>query len=272
MTQLFCVVGDPISHSLSPLIHNGWHRDLGINAEYAAAEVPKGDFAEALGTFTRENFCGLNVTLPHKVAALQASTSHSPDCARIGAANTLIRIETNQWHAHNTDVSGFRDAVTARWGDIRGASALIIGAGGAARGVCAALSDLGVSISIANRTRERAEDLCRDLGLEGLRVLPLDAVTSDSVASNLFVNCLSVGHDGTHLQLPQGHGRMFFDISYGKAAAPTLNHATRQGWQTEDGLAMLVGQAADSFELWHGVAPDRANAMTRCRAALEAIS
>ena len=272
MTALLGVVGDPISQSLSPLIHNGWHRDHGIDAKYMAFQVADGAFDDALGTLTRQGVRGFNITAPHKLAAFQAADLRTEACEMIGAANTMTMMPDGQWRAHNTDLGGFRSALVDWMGDPSGRTALVLGAGGASRAVCVGLLQLGVRISIANRTRERALELATLLSLPASEVVSLDALDDPGRGDDLVVNCLSLGHVGGELALPEGQGRHFYDISYGKAADPTLKHAEDRGWQTLDGLSMLVGQAAEAFELWHGQVPDRALAMQRCRTALEAVS
>lgn len=268
-SQLYAVVGDPVSHSLSPLIHNRWMREAGIDAHYSAIHLQAADAAPSLRLLVRE-YAGLNVTLPHKRAALAASASASTEARAVGAANTLMR-ERSGWRAHNTDVAGFADALTAAAGDdLTGKRVVLIGAGGAARAVTLHLSQLGVQLVIANRSPANADALARDLAPEA-RSVGLDQLASEAAGAAVIVNSASLGHAGASLpDLPPGKDRPFLDLSYGKAAEPALMQAREAGWAAHDGLAMLVGQAAEAFRIWFGLSPDTRGALDACRAAVAA--
>lgn len=270
MTKLLGVIGDPIAHSLSPLIHNGWLRDLGFDATYEAMHVPQGAFSSALKTLEKRDCLGVNVTLPHKAAALLAARQASETARRIAAANTLTYLGDGSWRADNTDVPGFIEAL----GRLNAARdhALILGAGGSARAIVHALSEHGISLSIINRTLSKAETLAADLGAEDTQTGAIDQYKEYIDSATIVVNTTSMGHGGHILDLPDGDGRTFFDISYGKISAPQLSHAQARGWQTKDGLTMLVAQAAFSFKIWFGEMPDIESGLRRCRAALEAVS
>jgi len=215
---------------------------------------------------------GLNVTLPHKESVIPLSVKISPLVAVVGAANTLTRHENGGWIAENTDVGGFDNDFREFLGmDYHGGRILVLGAGGAARSVVRALHRGGADLVIANRTLERAEDICRVLAIPMKRAITLDQVIDSSVYADAVVNCLSLGHLGGAIDIAESEGDPFYDISYGQAAEPALALAQRRGWRVRDGLGMLVGQAALSFEIWHGQAPDRDAALKRCRTALEGL-
>jgi shikimate dehydrogenase len=270
-TKLFAVVGDPVAHSLSPLIHNRWIAEAGIDAVYAALHLRSDAASADLAALGRAGFAGLNITLPHKTAALQASARQSPEASLIGAANTLARENDGEWRAHNTDLEGFSYALAHVAGDnLAGKPIVLIGAGGAARAAVVHLAAQGADLAIVNRSRERAEALASDLA-------PTASVGELSdlshLAANAFaiVNSASLGHAGEALpSLPAGRGRAFLDMSYGKAAAAAMSAARDAGWSPSDGLRMLVGQAAAAFRIWFGVSPDVAGALEVCRAAVEA--
>ncbi len=270
MTKLLGVIGDPIAHSMSPLIHNGWIRDMGIGAAYEALRVPEGEFNKALKTIEKRDCLGLNVTLPHKQVAAAIANEVSAATRAIGAANTLTQQAPGFWRADNTDAPGFMYAV----GDIdeRADRVLLLGAGGSARAIAYALSAHGVPWRVLNRTKDKAERLAREFGGGATESGALNQYKEYIESATIVINTTSMGHDGSILDLPDGMGRTFFDISYGKVSAPQLNHARAQGWQTRDGLTMLVAQAAYSFEIWFGERPDMEAGLRRCRAALEAIS
>ncbi len=268
MTKLLGVIGDPISHSLSPLIHNGWLRDLKIDATYEAMHVPAGELPTALKTLETRNVHGLNVTLPHKHDALAACAESTEAAARIGAANTLTFKGPGQWHADNTDAPGFLRAL----GQTAGANdhVLILGAGGSARAIVFALTNQKTRVTILNRTVAKASRLAEELGDQTTAFGPIDQYNEYIDSATTIVNTTSMGYSGDVLSLPSGDGRIFFDISYGKIAAPQIDHAGSMGWQVKDGLTMLVAQAAFSFESWFGVMPDFQKALERCQRAVRA--
>nr|WP_070960872.1 shikimate dehydrogenase [Hyphomonas sp. Mor2] len=270
MTKLLGVIGDPIAHSLSPIIHNGWLRDMGFDATYEAMHVPKGEFTRALKTLEKRDCLGVNVTLPHKGAALLAANMVSDAAQKIQAANTLTYLGESEWRADNTDAPGFMEAL----GRVNPDSdrAVILGAGGSARAIVHALSVCGVNLAILNRTVSKAEALAGDLGDENAVGASIDLYTEYIESATIIINTTSMGHEGRVLELPDGRGRTFFDISYGKISAPQLQHAAEKGWQVKDGLTMLVAQAAFSFKIWFGEMPDLDSGLRRCRAALEAVS
>lgn len=270
MTKLLGVIGDPIAHSLSPVIHNGWLRDMGFNAVYEAMRVPEGELPSALKTLEKRDCLGLNVTLPHKAEALRCASEASDTAQQIGAANTLTFLGGGAWRADNTDVPGFLEALGAL--DPEQDRAIVLGAGGSARAIVHALSVCGIELSILNRTRAKAATLAEEFGSVGTKSDSIDQYKEYLESATIVINTTSMGHDGSVLDLPDGKERTFFDISYGKISAPQLDHAAARGWQVKDGLTMLVAQAAFSFEIWFGEMPDLEAALKRCRAALEAVS
>lgn len=270
MTHLLGVVGDPVAHSLSPFIHNGWLRAHQIDAVYSAFEVKAGELVSGLDALARQGVIGLNVTLPHKEEAMRLASSVSGTAHRLGAVNFLVRRD-NGWIGDNTDAPGF--GLTLDFGeiDVAGRNVFLLGAGGSARAVASVLADRGARLTICNRTIGRAETLARDLA-PGARVRSLEEGLRKLSSAALVVNTLSLGHSGGRLELPRSSGGIFYDISYGKGAAAALAEARQNGWRALDGLGMLVAQAAISFEHWFGVKPDMAEAHARCRKLVEATS
>lgn len=270
MTKLLGVIGNPISHSLSPLIHNGWLRDHHIDASYEAMHVPDGEFSTALKTLESRDIVGVNVTLPHKHAAFASASQATEAAARIRAANTLSFKGPGTWHADNTDAPGFM--LTLGGVDPDKDHVLILGAGGSARAIVFALTNEGVPLTILNRTVSKAAALVEDLGGKDAVSAPIDQYPEYIEGATIVINTTSMGYGGDILSLPAGEDRTFFDISYGKIAAPQIEHAISKGWRVKDGLTMLVAQAAYSFEIWFGEMPDLDAGLRRCQNALKAVS
>ncbi len=272
-TQVLGVVGDPVAHSLSPLIHNRWIADAGLDAVYAAFHLKSHSAADDLRALARAGLKGLNITLPHKIAALQAADDASDLARRIGAANTLAADGSGSgsgsgWIAHNTDAAGF----AAQWragtgaGQAGGSRVVLIGAGGAARAALCWLKDEGAAVAIVNRTPENADRLAQELGIEDVDVGALDQLARLATDADVVVNSASFGHAGAPPpDLGDGKARVFLEMSYGKAAAPMIARAQASGWRVEDGLSMLVGQAAEAFRIWFGIEPDVEAALRLCR-------
>ncbi|MBI1360645.1 MAG: shikimate dehydrogenase [Alphaproteobacteria bacterium] len=266
-TRLYGVVGDPIAHSLSPLIQNRWIQEAGIDAVYVALHLQSREPAADFKALARAGFCGLNVTLPHKGAAFDAAVRTGPNAEHLGAANTLVREDDGGWTAHNTDVDGFELALEEAAGKrLAGKRIVLIGAGGAARAAALVIAAKGASLAIVNRTEARAVTLGEELA-PAAEIWGMDALHRLAGEADAVINSASLGHAGQALPaLPPGGGRPFLDMSYGKAAARTLAAASKAGWKTHDGLRMLVGQAAAAFRLWFGQSPDAESALAACRA------
>ena len=255
------VFGHPVAHSLSPRIHAAFGTQSGHTVDYRAIDAAPELFAAALQDFAAEGGTGANVTLPLKEAAYALANTCSERARRAGAVNTLIR-EGEAWHGDNTDGTGLVRDLTDRQGlDLRGRRTLLIGAGGAARGVAPALLDAGVDgLTIVNRTASRTDALADALG-DPARVHPRYLEQLDEMGEfDLIVNATSAGRAGTVPDLPRslvGMRTVAVDLSYGEAAVPFLAWARAHGCRTMiDGLGMLVEQAAESFALWHGLRPE----------------
>jgi len=212
---------------------------------------------------------------------LALSGTVTPRAKAIGAANTLWRPGDGTWHADNTDAPGFLATLGGLLdAPLKGQCVLVLGAGGAARAIVNALHTEGASILLANRTLSRAEALISEYQLEKQPLVngqTHKAVTLKSGLDQLksvdfVVNTTSLGYHGETFNLPQGAGKLFYDISYGQAAEGILTDAIRSGWNTQDGLSMLVYQAAFSFERWFGMMPDVPSGLDRVRRTIEAAS
>ncbi len=264
---LYGVVGHPVTHSLSPRIHAFWYEQLGTHAIYSALDMIEGSARDDIQALARAGFSGLNVTLPHKISAFEACSELSDAASKIGAVNTLIRKDVDQsriWLGDNTDWTGFLwslDRVLTQ--PVK--NVVLIGAGGAARAVAFALKSRGMQITLLNRTVEKAKTLAEELDLDITDLTDLQNLSERCASAPLVVNTISLGHSGGKLSLPETQSGVFIDISYGVAADATLKTASENGWTTEDGLPMLIGQAADAFKLWFGVDPDRESALDAAR-------
>lgn len=260
MTARYAVFGHPVVHSLSPRIHAAFGTQLGIAMQYAAIDAPPEDFANALGAFAAGGGLGANITLPHKERALALCTEASDRARRAGAANTLSR-RNGQWHGDNTDGVGLvHDLTERRRLDLRGRRVLMLGAGGAARGVSPALLDAGIGeLWVVNRTSERADALADALGEPGRVHTRYWSDLGNQGAFDMIVNATSAGRSGG-IELPFSlttSRTLAVDLSYGEAAGPFLAWARAAGCEHAfDGIGMLVEQAAESFAIWHGKRPD----------------
>lgn len=261
-TVRYAVFGHPVSHSLSPRIHAAFARQTGIPLAYTAIDAPPHEFVSALDRFVGEGGKGANVTLPLKEAAFAICTRTSERARRAGAVNTLSWND-GQWHGDNTDGIGLVRDLTGRNGlDLRGRRALMLGAGGAARGVAPALLDAGVSeLIVVNRTPERADALIDAMGEPDRALSRYWQDLGDIGDFGLIVNATSAARDGGEdfdlpftLTTPR---TLAVDLNYGEASIPFLAWAKAAGCRDAvDGLGMLVEQAAEAFEAWHGTRPD----------------
>jgi shikimate dehydrogenase len=251
------VIGDPIAHSKSPLIHRFWLDALGIDGDYRATHVRPAELAAYFEDRRADPaWRGCNITVPHKEAALV----HVPDPGgirdSIGAINTVFRDDQGAVAGTNTDAAGFWSPISAI--ELSGRPVVVIGAGGAARAVLFALSRIGVGpVTILNRTPLKAAGLLAAFGLNG-RVAPLTAPLPPAA---LLVNTSTLGMAGQpplDLDLsPLPDDAIVYDIVYAPLRTGLLQAAEDRGLDTIDGLEMLIGQAALAFELFFGVAPPR---------------
>lgn len=257
----YAVFGHPVSHSLSPRIHAAFGKQTGIALEYTAIECAPEDFADAVAAFAAQGGRGANVTLPHKQAAANLCSELSERAQRAGAVNALAR-RGDGWFGDNTDGAGLVRDLTGRHGlDLRARRTLLIGAGGAARGIAPSLLDAGIGdLYIVNRDPQKADALADLLGEPG-RVHPRYFDDLGNLGNfELIVNATSAARGSGLPTLPMSlvdSRTACVDLSYGEAAIPFLAWARAAGARHAiDGLGMLVEQAAESFALWHGVRPD----------------
>ena len=254
------VLGHPIGHSLSPLIHNYWIRKYGIDAEYSAIDAA----TERLGTTVREladkGYAGFNVTLPHKTAIMEYCESIDDKARAIGAVNTVV-IRDGSLYGTNTDAFGFLENLKEQCPAWRASDgpALVLGAGGAARAVLYALTEDGVpEIILANRTEEKAREMVESFQGRNIRVLPWAQRNMAAGEARLIVNTTSLGMKGQDkLEIDLGGTRgVVCDIVYKPLMTEILLQAQGKNIPVVTGLGMLLHQARPAFHHWFGIMPD----------------
>lgn len=267
MTDRYAVVGNPISHSKSPLIHAEFARQTGQNLAYEAILAPLDGFAETVRKFQAEGGKGLNVTVPFKREAWRLATRLT-ERARLAEAVNTLRFEVDgAILGDNTDGAGLTRDIRENLGiDIEGRRVLLMGAGGAARGVLLPLLEHKPGeLTIANRTPEKAVELARHFAPYG-QVEGGDYARLAGRQFDIVINATSSSLSDALPPLPRGvfaEGALAYDMMYGKGLTPFLQFAQDNGAaHLSDGLGMLVEQAAESFLLWRGVRPETAPVIT----------
>ncbi|NWJ23133.1 shikimate dehydrogenase [Rhizobium sp. RM] len=263
LTMNAFVVGYPIKHSRSPIIHSHWLKTFGIDGTYRSVEVSPDAFAAFISDLKEQRsdgFVGGNVTIPHKEAAFKLADRPDTLAEELGAANTLW-FENGKLCATNTDGYGFVSNLDDRhsgWDKIK--SAVVLGAGGASRAIIQSLRNRGIAeIHVLNRTEERARELADRFGKQVFSH-SMSALSEVMKGAGLFVNTTSLGMDGTeapHFDFSRlSDGAVVTDIVYVPLKTPILRMAEEQGIATVDGLGMLLHQAKPGFEKWFGKIPE----------------
>ena len=256
-TLLAGIAGWPVAHSRSPRLHGFWLRKYNIDGAYVPLPIRPENFALAVRGLRAAGFRGMNVTQPHKLAAFEVCDIVDATARRAGVVNTIV-FSDEGIRGSNTDGSGFVAHLRASGVEPRGKSVLLLGAGGGARAVAAALLDAEASVSIVNRSRDRAEALARDLpGLAVVDWARRDAALADRA---ILVNATSLGMKGNpplEIDLARAPADMAVaDIVYVPLETPLLATARRRGLRAVDGLGMLLHQAGVGFKAWFGVEPE----------------
>ncbi len=257
-----------MAHSLSPQVHKYFAAQLGFELDYKMFDVPEDAFDDCVHAFFRTGGTGLNITLPYKLNALRYSDVLTPRAQLAGAVNAMCRDDNERIEGDNADGAGFvRDLVSNHTIDVASCRVLLLGAGGAARGVLAALAESGcTSMTIENRTRARAESLLEDLS-EHLTASIADAGAPAEQPFDLVINATSAGLSNERPPVHPsaiGDATICCDLIYGPEAQTFLQWAREQAAaKTIDGWGMLVEQAAECFERWHGVRPDTAELIAK---------
>lgn len=267
----YAVLGQPVTHSKSPQIHKAFAEQLGIVLSYEAIEVAPEQFTATLQRLHAEGYQGLNITLPHKLAAFEACAEKSERAAVAGSVNTLTRTGAG-WRGDNTDGVGLiRDLKENLKLTLSSKKILLLGAGGAVRGILKPLLDEKPGeLTLSNRNPWKPEMIAAEFKPYG-NIRPCTHIALKGDRFDLIINATSAGHQGEMVKLP---GQLLaedgacYDLSYGKAFEPFKTWALSQGSKLiSDGLGMLVEQAAASFELWRNVSPKTASVLGRLRTA-----
>ena len=268
------VIGNPIAHSRSPSIHAAFALATGQSIVYERILAPADGFVATVDAFRAQGGRGLNITLPFKQDAYAYATERTPRAEAAGAVNTLV-FSADGVLGDNTDGIGLLRDLARLGVSLAGASVLVLGAGGAARGALAALLDSGCGrLAVANRTPERAVALAADPLLAGVEAVTIEAL--ESLTVDIVINATSGGLQGERLAVPDAllrGARLAYDMVYAAHATPFVQQAQAAGCPLRvDGLGMLVEQAAESFRVWRGVMPETEPVLQAMRAELAGSS
>jgi 3-dehydroquinate dehydratase/shikimate dehydrogenase len=276
-TQVYGVMGDPVSHSLGPLIHNHAFRAAGMNAVYLPFRVPRGDLPGFLKAFDQLPVRGYSVTIPHKETAAGLAKVKDPAVKLTGAANTLLRDETGGFAAYNTDFDGVKAVFRDHFGaatvlPLAGKLVMVLGAGGVARAVAFACQREGAVVTIVNRTAERARDLAEEVSCKCA-----DWGERHQILSDVIVNCTSVGMHPNVDHTPIARDCLketmtVFDTVYTPESTLLIKEARDHGCKVITGVELFVRQAALQFQLFSGKEAPVDQMRTVLRRALSPIS
>jgi shikimate dehydrogenase len=250
MTGYAEVIGDPVAHSKSPLIHGFWLAKLGIDAAYRKCHVRSDDLGDYFAQRrTDPNWRGCNVTIPHKIAVMPHLDNCSPLASQIGAVNAVVRNPDGSLTGGNTDATGFAEPLAGRMFQ----SVIVLGAGGAARAVLAGISTRRIpQVTILNRNVEKARNLLTEFALQGTAV----GLDGEPPLADLLVNSSSLGMTGQpetpHVECHVTDGGLVYDIVYAPLETRLLAASRARGLDVVDGLSMLVAQAAEAFAAFFG--------------------
>lgn len=259
--KTYCIIGDPIDHSLSPAIHNAAFNTLGLNCSYIAFRVQEGQLKNSIDSLRSINIGGFNVTMPHKVKVLNYVDRCDKTVQLVGAANT-VNNEEGKFCAYNTDVAGFIRPLRKRKVDFNGIEVLILGAGGAARAVVVALSgEKGIAnINIFNRNTDRSTNLAnlaKKLGLKA-SIISNDDVQKIAYKSDLIINTTPLGMSNEQSLIKSASiskDSIVYDIVYKPINTKLIENAKTAGAQVVYGYEMLLAQATASFKIWLKMEP-----------------
>ncbi len=265
----YAVIGHPVGHSLSPRIHAEFAKQCGVKLQYEVIDIEPDVLDERLCALHAHGYLGLNVTLPYKTAASALCVSLSDHARHAEAANVLIPTDGG-WRGDNTDGSGLIADLKHNLGvDIANQRVLVLGSGGAARGILAPLlAEKPAELVLSNRSPWTPEELAKQFEALGV-IQPRAHMALKGDHFDIILNATSAGHDGSVPRLPTelfAEDALAYDLNYGDASQPFLQWAAAQGaTHRSDGLGMLVEQAAESFLLWRGKRPQTAPVLATLR-------
>ncbi|MBI3638741.1 MAG: shikimate dehydrogenase [Thaumarchaeota archaeon] len=268
MTKTYAVIGDPIDHSLSPAIHNAAFGFLRMDCTYIAYRIPKGELVHGIEALKKIQISGFNVTIPHKIEMMKFLDEVDGNCKTIGATNTVVN-NYGSLKGYNTDMDGFLDPIKKRNIDCKDSDVLLVGAGGAARAIVSGFSKEKVrKITIANRTKERADELIKFANNLGVESDYSDLSNAGDIAGKykFIVNATSMGLKGNACPISTRSitkNSIVYDIVYMPVETELIEQSKKQGAIIIYGWEMLLGQAMRSFEIWTGLeAPYQAMKLT----------
>ena len=250
----YLVIGNPIEHSLSPLLHNYWIEKKNLQAEYEKQKINNSQLKDLIDKIKSKEINGINVTVPFKKDIIPFLEKLSPEAERTKSVNTIY-LDSNIVVGHNTDIRGFELAIKDTKYDVKGKNVFILGAGGVVPSIIYALNNMKASsITIANRTQSKAENL-KNL-FKNLKIINWGMLPD----FDMIINATSIGlnnKDEINLDFSKlNKNKFFFDVIYNPKETNFLKTAKSLGNDTENGKKMFIYQAAEAFKIWHGISPD----------------
>ena len=248
----YVVIGNPIDHSLSPILHNHWLKENNINAIYDKIKLEENDIENFISKIKKKELAGCNVTVPFKKSVIPFLDKLSLEANQTQSVNTII-LEDNFLIGHNTDIVGFQKAIQNLNYTVKGKEIFILGAGGVTPSIIFALNKMGASkITISNRTQEKAERLKKQF--QNINVIKWGKLPD----FNIIINATSIGLNNETINLDFSNSmsdKLFYDVIYNPIETNFLKEGKKLGNKIENGKLMFIYQAFEAFKLWHGVEP-----------------
>ena len=248
----YLVIGNPISHSLSPKLHNYWLKQNNIDAIYDKIKLEENEIKEIINDVKKQKIAGCNVTVPFKKKVIPFLDTLSPEAEKTQSVNTII-FEKGNLIGHNTDIVGFYNAIKALNFKMKDKKILILGAGGVVSSIIFALKEMDVlEITVSNRTKEKAENL--KILFKNLNIIEWGKLSEFDVV----INATSLGLNNEKINLNfsnAGKNKLFYDVIYNPAETSFLKKGKELGNKIENGEAMFIYQASEAFKLWHSIEP-----------------
>jgi len=250
----FLVIGNPIEHSLSPVLHNYWFKQYNIEAQYEKKQLSEKDLKNIITDIRNDEILGINVTVPFKKSIIPFLDKLTVEAKRTQSVNTIFKVD-NKIRGHNTDIGGFANSLNQLKFKTKGKKAFILGAGGVTPSIIFALEALeALKIFVSNRTKQKTEELKKLF--PKIEILDWGKKPSEF---DIIVNTTSVGlkeNEKIELDFSDCKDKFFYDVIYNPSQTKFLLDAQKSKNETQNGLGMFVYQAQESFEIWHGFAPE----------------